>query len=66
MRSSENLVGKSCRRQEVLTVEVTSNNDTTTDGLSKSTTRQNPNPKNNDLFYDFDTMLREKKYSDSH
>ena len=43
-------------------VEVTSDNDTTTDGLLELTTRQNPNPKNSDLFYGSDTMLREKEY----
>ena len=45
MRSLENLVGKSCWGQEVRTVEVTSNSDTTTDGLLELTTRQNPNHK---------------------
>ena len=47
-------------------VEVTSDSDTATDGLSELTTRQNPNLKNFDIFYGSDTMLREKKYSDSH
>ena len=30
------------------------------DGLSELTMRQNPNLKNSDLFYGFDTMLREE------
>ena len=47
-------------------VEVTSDSDTTTNGLLELTTRQNPNLKNFDLFYGSDTMLREKKYYDSH
>ena len=64
--AEDEVVGKSCRRQEVLIVEVTSDSNTTTDGLSKLTTRQNSNPKNSDLFYGSDTMLREKKYYDSH
>ena len=38
MRSPENLAGKGCQRQEVLTMEVTSDNDTMTDGLSELTT----------------------------
>ena len=57
---------KSCWWQEVLIVGVTSDNDTTTNGLSEFTTRQNPNPKNSNLFYGSNTMLREKKYPDSH
>ena len=62
---------KSCRQQGVLTVEVTSDNYTTTekviggetrssDGLSELITRQNRNLKNYDLFYDFDTMLNDQ------
>ena len=47
-------------------MEVTSDSDTETDGLSELTTRPSPNPKNSDIFYDFDTMLSEKKYFDSH
>ena len=46
-------------------VEVTAYSDTTTDGLSELTTRQNPNLKNYDLFYDSKTMLRENEFSDS-
>ena len=46
-------------------VEVSSDSDTTTDGLSEFTTRQNPYPENSDLCYDSDTMSREKKYCDS-
>ena len=57
---------KSCRWQEVLIVEVTSDNDTTTNGLSEFTTRQNHHPKNSNLFYGSNTMLREKKYPNSH
>ena len=55
----DEVVGKSFRRQEVLTVEVTFDNDMTTDGLSELTMRQNPNPKISDIFYGYDTMLRE-------
>ena len=47
-------------------MEVTSDSEMTTDGLSELTVRQNPNPKNYDIFYGSDTMLREKKYYDSH
>ena len=57
---------KSCRRQEVLTVEVTFDSDTATDGLSELTVRQNPNPKNSYLFYGSNTMLREKEFSNFH
>ena len=62
----DEVAGKSCRRQEVMTVEMTSDNDTATDELSELTTRQNPNPKNYDIFYGSDTMLREKEFSDFH
>ena len=55
----DEVVGKNFRRQEVLTVEVTFDNDMTTDGLSELTMRQNPNPKISDIFYGYDTMLRE-------
>ena len=48
---AKNLVGKSCRQQEVLMVEVTSNSDTTIDGLSELTMRQNPIPKNSGILY---------------
>ena len=54
--TKDEVVKKSCQRQDVPTMEVTSNSDTTTDGLSELTTRQNPNPKNSDLFYGSDTM----------
>ena len=57
---------KSCQRQEVLTLEVTSDSDTATNRLSKLTTRQNPSPKNSDLFYGSDTMLRENEFFDFH
>ena len=59
----DEVVGKSCPWKEVLTVEVTSDNDMTTDGLSELTMRQNPNPKNSDLFYSFDIMSRENEYN---
>ena len=66
---------KGCRRQGVLTMEVTSDSYTTTekvtggetqsfDGLSELTMRQNPNLKNSDLSYGSDTMLRGKEFSD--
>ena len=54
--TEDEVVRKSCQRQDVLTMEVTSNSDTATDGLSELTTPQNPNPKNSDLFYGSDTM----------
>ena len=66
MRSQENLTGKSCQRQEVLTVEATFDSDKVTDGLLELTMRQNPNPKNFDIFYGFDTLLREKELSNFH
>ena len=36
------------------------------DGLLELTTLRNPNPSIFKLFYGFDTMLREKEYSNSH
>ena len=47
-------------------MEVTSESDTATDGLSELTTQQNPDPKNSNLFYGSDTMLREKEFSAFH
>ena len=47
-------------------MEVTFDNDMASDGLSELTTQQNPNPKNFDLFYGSDIMLKENEYSDSH
>ena len=67
---------KSCRWQGVLTMEVTfdsytaiekvTGGETRSDGLSELTTRQNSNPKNSDLLYGSDTMLRENEFSDFH
>ena len=57
----DEVAGKSCRRQEVLTVKITSNNDMVTDGLSELTRQQNPNPKNYDLFYGSDTIHVKRK-----
>ena len=59
LSTEDEVAGKSCQWQEVLTVEVTFDSDTVTDGLSELTRRQNPNPKNYDLFYGSDTMFRE-------
>ena len=64
--AEDKVAGKSCLRQEVMTVELTCYSDTTTDGLSELTLRQNPNPKNYDIFYGSDTMLREKEFFDFH
>ena len=58
-------------------MEVTSNSDTapekvtggetrSSDGLSKLIMQQNPNPKNSNLFYGSDTMLRENEFFDFH
>ena len=47
-------------------MEVTSDSDSAIDGLSELTTQQNPNPKNFDLFYGSDTMLRENEFSAFH
>ena len=47
-------------------MEVTSDSDTTTNGLLELTMRQNPNLKKYDLFYGFDTMLRVKEFFDFH
>ena len=42
-------------------MKITSNDDMVTDGLSKLTRRQNPNPKNYDLFYGSDTIHVKRK-----
>ena len=48
------------------TEKVTGGETRSSDGLLELTTRQNPNPKNYDIFYGFDTMLRENEFSDFH